>query len=264
MNDLLKAYRVQSVKGNVSLKDEVRLQSLVIQLNNDKLGINKNILEFEQNLKVLTGISAEIEPQLSDADAKEILAVQPFGDEDELKRKALENNSDYQYFLKLIDNSKLYAQWQKSLNVPDLNLGAGWDQNGGTYKNEVNLMIGIPLPLWKSNQGNVEKANYAIQQNQKNADYQKLDLETKVQAAYKTWKNQYDQFAEIKTTDLSNMELVYDGMLKNFRKGNISLIEFTDFMDSYRETALQIFDMKNEIIQSAEQLNQLVQTKIFY
>ncbi|SIS40809.1 outer membrane protein, cobalt-zinc-cadmium efflux system [Chryseobacterium shigense] len=264
MNDLLSAYRVQSAKGNVSLKDEVRLQSLVIQLNNDKLGINKNILEFEQNLKVLTGISDDIEPQLSDADAKEILAAQPFGDENELKKKALENNSDYLYFLKLIDNSKLYSQWQKSLNVPDLNVGAGWDQNGGTFKNEVNLMLGIPLPLWKSNQGNVEKANYAIQQNQKNAEYQKLNLETKVQAAYKTWKSQYDQLAEIKATDLSNMELVYDGMLKNFRKGNVNLIEFTDFMDSYRETALQIYDMKNEIMQSAEQLNQLIQTKIFY
>lgn len=264
MNDLLSAYRVQSAKGNVSLKDEVRLQSLVIQLNNDKLRINKNILDFEQNLKVLTGISDDIEPQLADADAKEILAAQPFGDENELKKKALENNSDYLYFLKLIDNSKLYSQWQKSLNVPDLNVGAGWDQNGGTFKNEVNLMLGIPLPLWKSNQGNVEKANYAIQQNQKNAEYQKLNLETKVQAAYKTWKSQYDQLAEIKTTDLSNMELVYDGMLKNFRKGNVNLIEFTDFMDSYRETALQIYDMKNEIMQSAEQLNQLIQTKIFY
>lgn len=264
MNDLLSAYRAQSAKGNVSLKDEVRLQSLVIQLNNDKLGINKNILEFEQNLKVLTGTSDEIEPLLSETDAKEILAAQPFGDEDELKKKALENNADYQYFLKLIDNSKLYAQWQKSLNVPDLNVGAGWDQNGGTFKNEVNLMVGIPLPLWKSNQGNVEKANYAIQQNQKNADYQKLNLETKVQSAYKTWKNQYDQLAEIKATDLSNMELVYDGMLKNFRKGNVNLIEFTDFMDSYRETALQIYDMKNEIMQSAQQLNQLIQTKIFY
>ncbi|KXH86066.1 transporter [Chryseobacterium kwangjuense] len=264
MNDLLNAYRVQSAKGNVSLKDEVRLQSLVIQLNNDKLGINKNILEFEQNLKVLTGVSDEIEPMLSETDAKEILTAQPFGDEEELKRKALENNSDYLYFLKLIDNSKLYAQWQKSLNVPDLNVGAGWDQNGGTFKNEVNLMVGIPLPLWKANQGNVEKANYAIQQNQKNADYQKLNLETKVQAAYKTWKGQYDQLAEIKTTDLGNMELVYDGMLKNFRKGNVSLIEFTDFMDSYRQTALQIYDMKNDIMQSAEQLNQLIQTKIFY
>lgn len=264
MNDLLSAYKVQSAKGNVSLKDEVRLQSIVIQLNNDKLGINKNILGFQQNLKVLTGITEDIEPQLSDSEAKEILTAQPFGDEEELKRKALENNADYQYNLKLIDNSKLYSQWQKSLNVPDLNVGAGWDQNGGTFKNEVNLIVGIPLPLWKSNQGNVEKANYAIQQNQKNADFQKLNLETKVQSAYQTWKNQYDQLAEIKTTDLDNMDLVYNGMLKNFRSGNVSLIEFTDFMESYRQTALQIYDMKNEIMQSAEQLNQLVQTKIFY
>ncbi|MDH6251108.1 cobalt-zinc-cadmium efflux system outer membrane protein [Chryseobacterium sp. H1D6B] len=264
MNDLLSAYKVQSAKGNVSLKDEVRLQSIVIQLNNDKIGINKNILEFEQNLKVLTGITDNIEPQLSESEAKDILASQPFGEEAELKKKALENNADYLYNLKLIENSKLYAQWQKSLNVPDLNLGAGWDQNGGTFKNEVNLLVGIPLPLWKSNQGNVQKANFAIQQNQKNADFQKLTLETKVQSAYQTWKSQYDQLSEIKATDLSNLELVYNGMLKNFRNGNVSLIEFTDFMESYRQSALQIYDMKNGIIQSAEQLNQLVQTKIFY
>ncbi|RNA63478.1 TolC family protein [Chryseobacterium nematophagum] len=264
MNDLLSAYKVQSAKGNVSLKDEVRLQSIVIQLNNDRVEINKNIVEFEQNLKLLTGITEDIQPQLSDTEAKETLVLQPFGNEEELKAKALENNADYQYYLKLIENSKLYAQWQKSLNVPDLNLGAGWDQNGGTFKNEVNLMVGIPLPLWKSNKGNVEKANYAIQQNQKNADYQRLNLETKVQSAYKTWKVQYDQLSEIQSTDLNNMELVYNGMLTNFRKGNVSLIEFTDFMDSYRETALQIYEMKNQLMQSAEQLNQLIQTKIFY
>lgn len=264
MNDLLKAYKIQSAKGNVSLKDEVRLQSIVIQLNNDKVGINKNILEFEQNLKVLTGITESIEPQISDLEAREILALQPFGEEDELKRKALENNADYLFNLKLIENSKLYAQWQKSLNVPDLNLGAEYDQASGTFNNEINLKVGIPIPLWKSNKGNVEKANYAILQNQRNADFQKLNLETKVESAFQIWRNQYDQLAEIKSKDLDNLDLVYNGMLKNFRNGNISFIEFTDFMESYRQTALQIYDMKNDLIQSAEQLNQLVQTKIFY
>ncbi|MFL9835028.1 TolC family protein [Chryseobacterium terrae] len=264
MNDLLKAYKIQSAKGNVSLKDEVRLQSIVIQLNNDKVGINKNLLEFEQNLKVLTGITENIEPQISEQEAKEILAAQPFGDEAELKRKALENNADYLFILKLIDNSKLYAQWQKSLNVPDLNVGMEYDQASGTFNNEINLKVGIPIPLWKSNKGNVEKANYAIKQNQKNAEFQKLSLETKVQSAFQVWKTQYDQLSEIKSTDLSNLDLVYDGMLKNFRNGNISLIEFTDFMESYRQTALQIYDMKNDLMESAIQLNQLVQTKIFY
>ncbi|WP_265428789.1 TolC family protein [Chryseobacterium sp. YIM B08800] len=264
MNDLLKAYKVQSAKGNVSLKDEVRLQSIVIQLNNDKVGINKNLLEFEQNLKVLTGITENIEPEISDEEAKQILTAQPFGDDEELKRKALENNADYLFILKLIDNSKLYAQWQKSLNVPDLNVGAEYDQASGTFNNEINLKVGIPIPLWKSNKGNVEKANYAIKQNQKNAEFQKLNLETKVQSAFQIWKTQYDQLAEIKSTDLSNLDLVYDGMLKNFRNGNISLIEFTDFMESYRQTALQIYDMKNDLMESAIKLNQLVQTKIFY
>lgn len=264
MNDLLAAYRVQSAKGNVSLKDEVRLQSIVIQLNNDKTGISKNIFNYEQDLKVLTGIAEDIEPQLSESEAKDLLAAQPFGDEAELQKKALENNAGYLYNVQLIDNSKLYAQWQKSLNVPDLNLGAGWDQNGGTFKNEVNLLVGIPLPLWKSNRGNADKANFAVQQNQKNTDFQKLTLEASVQAAYRTWKAQYDQLSQISTRDLNNMDLVYNGMLNNFRKGNISLIEFADFMDSYRETALQIYDMKNSLMQSVEQLNQLVQTKIFY
>jgi cobalt-zinc-cadmium efflux system outer membrane protein len=264
MNDLLSAYRVQSAKGNVSLKDEVRLQSIVIQLNNDKLNISKNILEFEQNLKILTGISEDIEPLMSESEAREILAAEPFSDEEELKRKALTNNANYLYNLKLIDNSKLYAQWQKSLNVPDLNVGVAWSQSGGAFNNEANLTLGIPLPLWKVNRGNVEKANYAIEQNQKNADYQKLYLETKVQSAYKTWKAQYDQLFEIKNDDLKNMDIVYDGMLANFRKGNVTFVEFTDFMDSYRQTILQIYDMKNGVVQSAEQLNQLVQTKIFY
>lgn len=264
MNDLLKAYKIQSAKGNVSLKDEVRLQSIVIQLNNDKVEINKNILEFEQNLKVLTGISEGVEPEISDNEAKEILASQPFGNEEDLKRKAIENNADYLFGLKLIENSQLYALWQKSLNVPDLTVGAEYDQASGTFNNEINLKVGIPLPLWKSNRGNVEKAKYAIKQNQKNAEFQKLDLETKVQAAYQMWKNQFDQLSEIKSTDLDNLDLVYNGMLKNFRNGNVSLIEFTDFMESYRQTALQIYDMKNELIQAAEKLKQLVQTKIFY
>jgi len=264
MNDLLSAYRVQTAKGNVSLKDQVRLQSIVIQLNSDKVEINKNILGFEEDLKILTGIPDDIDPSLSETEAKDLLSAQPFGDTEELKKKALENNADYQYYLKLIDNSKLYSQWQKSLNVHDVNVGAGWDQNGGTFKNEVNLLIGIPLPLWKSNRGNVEKAGYAIQQNQKNADFQKLSLETKVQSAYQIWKNQYEQLTGIQSTDLDNLELVYQGMLKNFRSGNVSLIEFTDFMDSYRDAVLQVYDMKNNLIQSAEKLNELVQTKIFY
>lgn len=264
MNDLLSAYKTQVDKGNISLKDYVRLQSIVIQLNNDKIEINNNILAFQQKMKVLTGTSESISPELSKAEENELLIAQPFGDQEILKEKALANNADYLYNLKLIDNSKLYAQWQKSLNAPDLNLGAEYDQASGTFNNEINLKIGIPIPLWKVNKGNVERAKYAIQQNEKNLEYQKLNLETQVESAYQTWKNQYDQYFELKPVDTENLNTVYNGILKNFRNGNISLMDFTDFLESYRQTVLQVYEMKKQIMISAEEINQLVQTKIFY
>lgn len=264
MNELLAAYKIQTDKGNISLKDYVRLQSIVIQLNNDKIEINNNILAFQQNMKILTGISENILPNISKLDENDLLISQPFGDLEILKEKALVNNADYLYNLRLIENSKLFAQWQKSLNTPDLNLGAEYDQNSGTFRNEINLKVGIPIPLWKVNKGNVEKAKYAIQQNEKNSEYQKLNLETQVESAYQTWKNQYDQYFELKPVDVENLNTVYNGILKNFRSGNISLMDFTDFLESYRQTVLQIYEMKKQIMISAEQLNQLVQTKIFY
>lgn len=264
MTDLLKAYKVQTNKGNVSLKDQVRLQSIVIQLNNDKIEINNAIVGLNQKLQVITGIPEPIHPLVSDDEIKRLLANQAFGNVEVLKEKAMENNADYLYGLKLIDNSKLYATWQKSLNVPDLNLGLSWDQNGGTYRNEFNLNIGIPIPLWKANKGNVQKANYSVEQSLKSAEFQKITLLTQVDSAYQIWKNQYEQFTNMDPTDLDNLNIVYQGILKNFRNGNVSLMEFTDFMESYRQTVLQVYEMKKQIMLSAEQLNQLVQAKIFY
>ena len=264
MEELLAAYNVQVKKGNISLKDKVRLQSFVIQLNNDKIASNNEILALQKTLKVLTGIFEDITPDVESLDASQLLDLSTADDLEQIKSKAITHNADYQYAQRLIDNAKLYAQWQKSLNVPDLNLGAAWDQNGGTFRNEFNLNVGIPIPLWKSNKGNVDKASYAIQQNQKNAEFQKLDLETQVASSYNTWKNNYNQLKTITEEDIKDLHAVYNGMLKNFRNSNISLIEFTDFMDSYRETMLQLYDMRRQVILSAEQLNQLVQTKIFY
>jgi len=264
MNDLLEAYKVQQKKGNVSLRDQVRLQSIVTQLNSDKTEIRNTIIALQQNLKLLTGIQDEIIPELSEPESAELLASQPFGDSSVLKEKAVQNNADYLYNVKLIDNSKLFAQWQKSLNTPDLNLGLEYDQNSGTFRNEINLKVGIPIPLWKTNKGNLEKANFAVQQSQKNAGFQKLNLETQVESAYQTWKNRFDLFNQLKVQDVQDLETVYNGIMKNFRNGNISLIEFTDFTESYSQTVLQMYEMKKQILISAEELNSLVQTKIFY
>ncbi|OPB91073.1 transporter [Elizabethkingia miricola] len=264
MNDLLEAYRIQTQKGNTSLKDEVRLQSVVINLNNDKVTINNNILQQQQSMKVLTGINDTMLTGFADEEANKLMAMQPLMTVDEIKQKALDNNADYLFSLKTIDNNKTFLKWQKSLNVPDINVGGAWSQNGGTYNNEIDFTIGIPIPLWKKNKGNVVRAQVQIEQSQKTVEMKKQQLETQLDMAYQTWQNQYQQYFALKPQDMDNLEVVYQGILKNFRKGNVSLIEFTDFTDSYRQTILQLYEMKKQIMISAEEINHLTQSKIFY
>ncbi|MBF8457337.1 TolC family protein [Kaistella sp. G5-32] len=263
LTDLVKAYKVQTAKGNIALKDEVRLQAIVLDLNNEKLQIRNSISSQLQDLHTLTGISGEIAPEVNDDEADTTIRKQTLNSLDEIKQKALENNADYLYVQKAVESSKSYYNWQKSLNIPDVTGGLQWNQSNGIFKNEVNFTVGIPIPLWKQNEGNVQKAKTLIDQSQKNSEFKKLEVESNVTAAYQTWQNNYDAYFNIQQKDLNNLEAVYKGMQDNFRKGNVTLIDFTDFTNSYKETVLKINEMQKQIVISAEELNQLVQTPIF-
>ncbi|QBO58286.1 TolC family protein [Chryseobacterium salivictor] len=263
LTDLVKAYKVQTAKGNIALKDEVRLQTMVLALNNEKFQIRNAVFSQLQNLHTLTGISDDIIPEMSEDEVQILIKNQPLISLNELKKIALEHNADYLYGLKSIENSKSYYKWQKSLNIPDVTGGLQWNQNSGIFKNEINFTVAIPIPLWKQNQGNVQKAQILVEQSQKNTDYQKQELENKITAAYQNWQNNYTQYFGIELADLNNLNAVYKGMQNNFRKGNITLMDFTDFSNSYKETVLQIDEIKKQVVISAEQLNQLIQTPIF-
>lgn len=263
ITDLVTAYKVQTAKGNIALKDEVRLQAIVLDLNNEKLQIRNSISTEVQNLHTLTGISGDILPDVSPDEVSEILKKQPLNSLSEIRQKALENNADYLYAAKSIESNTSYYKWQKSLNTPDVTGGLQWNQNSGIYKNEVNFTVGIPIPLWKQNAGNVKKAKALIDQSQKNSEGKKLEIENSVTAAYQTWQNNYNLYFSIEQIDINNLNAVYKGMQDNFKKGNVSLIDFTDFTNSYKETTLKLNEMQKQVVMSAEELNQLVQTPIF-
>ncbi|WP_304343269.1 TolC family protein [Chryseobacterium koreense] len=263
MNDLLKAYRVQTAKGNISLKDQVRLNSIVLSLNNDKIQINNEIVSLNQTMMTLTGNPQIIIPELSAEESNKLLKSAPLQDLEELQQQALQNNADYLFSLKAIENNKVNYNLQKSMNIPDLTTGLQWNQSSGLYQNEVNFNVSIPIPLWKRNEGNVKKAQMQIEQSQKITDFKKLSLLNAVGSAYQTWHNQYQMYQEMPQKDVQDLETVYIGMTENFRRGNVTLIEFTDFMDSYKQTTLQLLEIQKQILISAEELSRLTQTKIF-
>ena len=65
----------------------VRLQALVINVQNDKIEVSNNIIQQKQTLKLLTGSDTEVLPELSDEDMNQQLEKQPLISISELQQK---------------------------------------------------------------------------------------------------------------------------------------------------------------------------------
>lgn len=262
IENLLASYEVQADKGNVPLKDVVRLQSLLLNLKNDRIAIQKDITENKQKLNLITGIDEDLVPA---ADENELILNfnSPKYSEGELFNIAKEKNPDYLTAMKQVENQELAVKLQKSLSVPDITAGLAYDQVGGAFKNEVNFTLGIPLPLWNRNKGNIKIAEAELSQSKFNKDQKTLELKTQVNSALSIWKEQKKEYTSLSKSINENLDAVYQGVLKNFQRRNISLLEFTDFMESYNQSTLQLNEMRKQLILSGEQINHITNTTIF-
>ena len=154
-------------------------------------------------------------------------------------------------------------QWQRSLAIPDLTVGLAYDQNGGAFHNQVNLVLGMPLPIWNRNGGRIRAASARVQE----ADYRKqseaIRLKADIHAAYAAYLLARADEQKIEQVLTSNADLVYQGVYENFSKRNITLMEFTDFLESYHNSQIQLRNVRKSLTQACEQLNYVTGSNLF-
>ena len=262
LDSLIHSYTTQVQKGNMPMKDLVRLQSLYFGFKQQKSDLYNNIIENRRNLQLFIGNTNTIVPKPSENEMT-IYQSTTIASVDTLKNRALANRTDLLMAQKQVEAANTNVKWQKSLAVPDLSVGLSYDQRGSAFKNEVNFSLGIPLPLWNRNQGNIKIAK--AQQSQ-SAIQQSLTTNTvinEVNAAFEKWLEAQSNFTLLNAESLKNFNDVEAGVLKNFKDGNISLIEFTDFMESYTLSMMQFHQFAKNLINACEEINYTTNTKIF-
>lgn len=263
IDSLAIAYSAQANKGNIPLRDVVRLQSLLMSLKNDLIDIQKTINDEQETLKTITGISENIDPVLVVTEIEKEINIQRIPPIDSLVQIAMQKNPEFLGSMKMIESNEKMLKWQQSLATPDLTAGASYDQSGGAFHNQINLTLGIPLPLWNKNKGNIQAAKIQVAQATTQKDYKVLELKSKIENAYTSWSQKQSLFSQRVLDDGTNLDLVYKGVLQNFLKRNISLLEFTDFMESYNQSIAQINELKKSLLLSCETINYIVNEKIF-
>lgn len=60
-----------------------------------------------------------------------------------------------------------------------------------------------------------------------------------------------------------NFEKLIAGVNETFRKRSISLLEFIDYYESYKETCIQLYDTRKDLLLAMENLNRVIGQNVF-
>lgn len=256
------AYDVLQAKGVVTLKDAVRIRSLLYSLLAERTELQNQESDLQASLQLL--LQNNKAWFIADAAKDDITSQQ-------LQQLNLQQLIDTayanRYDLLLAQNNLLYSnqnyRLQKALAKPDITLGGEFDKRGSFVDNASFLTVGIDLPFFHRNQGNIKAAKISIDQSKVQLNLQQQTVENDVQKAYTKLLNTAKMLQAIDPHFYEQFEHLLQGVTENFQKKNISLIEFTDFYESYKKNILQFNQLQNQQAQAFEALQFAVGKTIF-
>jgi cobalt-zinc-cadmium efflux system outer membrane protein len=258
---LITSYQVQVDKKNIPLKDLVRLKSVYVKINNDKSEETAVLIEQQQKLNTLLGITATITTVYTGTDADAYAAN--IIDYNDVLNKSLTSRPDLNYANLEVESATVNVSLQKKLAIPDVTLRAGYNQQGDAFLHQANIGLGVPIPLFNRNKGNIQTAKIQVEQGLKNAEYKRLQITNEVLAAYQNYTRSVEEYRRITKLINDDFDAVFAGINNNFQKGNVSMIEFADFFESYNEAQTEVERIKEQLALAAAQINFVTGTKNF-
>ncbi len=261
LQQLITNYEVQVAKNNIALKDLVRLKSVYVKINNDKSEETKVLIEEQQKLNVLLGTTATIKTEYSSTDAG-AFAARGFNYE-EMLSKSLQNRADLNQARLSTESAVLNLKLQRSLAIPDVTLRGGYNQQGDAFHNQYNLGLAISLPFFDRNKGNIQKAKVEQLESSKNVDYKQLEVTNEVLAAYQNFTRSVEEYKRINMLVNQDFDAVFNGINSNFQKGNVSMIEFADFIEAYNDAQTEVERVKKQLAVAAAEINFVTGTNNF-
>ncbi|GAB3516265.1 TolC family protein [Emticicia fontis] len=245
-------------KGIIPIKDITRIRALQFSLDTERKDLKVQMLERQVTLRTITGTRNEVffVPQ-TDKNTLDALSIQTLT-LDNLITTALENRPD----LRLQQSSLKYEQqnlvYQKALKVPDLQAGLTYDRAGSSVPNYFAATFQIGLPIFNKNQGNIKAAEYRIQSAQKQVLSQEDRVIGDIQLAYRKALEADQLYKSYDNAFMIDFDKLFDNVKVSFDKRIISMLDFIDFYESYKSSAVQMNRLQNDRINAIEEINFMV------
>jgi cobalt-zinc-cadmium efflux system outer membrane protein len=251
----VQVYQMQQQRGNIPLKEVVRLKAFLFMLGNERKELKNEILERQAVMHTLLGYTAGtyIQPQadkqqIDKANVREFTIPQ-------LSEIALQHRSDLKLYAANVRRANQNLALERANAVPDMRIGGVYDRAGSYINNYYGITLAMDLPVFNRNQGNIKAARFGLEKSRTQQDNLQLSVNNELSKVYQQAleaDNLYKNFDSQFTADFNRM---IEGMTRSYEKRNITLIEFIDFSESYRASIVQMNQLQTDRINALEQLN---------
>jgi len=261
LEETVQMMKNQYEKGNVSLKDYTRVRATFFALYNDR---SRLLQEHYQNVNTIRTLLAT-EQRIKVAPTEEELSI--YSTEKlqlkNLQTLALENRAAIKIANEQVEFANINHNLQKKMAVPDLRVGVVYDQSGSYVPNYTGLSIASSLPFFNRNQGNIKQAEIQIKQAENDLKYTQLAIKNEVDDTYNQLLSIETEYKKVSSSFESQLDVMTDKLIENYKKGNLTLIEFTDLFEAYNSSLIAINQLKAQRMALFEELNYLTGTELF-
>ena len=254
---LLGGMKIQQEKGNISLMEISRLESMLFSLRKEKNERENDLLTTRGELNLLLNLPEDTQVQLSlDEEVLQQLDLSQLSFAD---LKAIINERlDQKIARSTVNASRANLKLQKSMAFPEFSVKGNYDRVGNFINDYFAIGVSLSVPIFNRNQGNIKAARFSIQQAGVQQEYAANRADMELFTAY-TSLEKATQLYQSTNMDLErNFEKLITGVNENFTRKNISLLEFIDYYDSYKETCIQLYEIKKNVFLAMENLNTVV------
>ncbi|MFA5804400.1 MAG: TolC family protein [Melioribacteraceae bacterium] len=227
IDEIASTAKQRLLEGDIS---EYELQRILIEVN--KLRTEVKEIELQRNnflnqLKLLIGYDADKELQTIPIESLQSITQT----DKELLKRALQNRKDLKAAEQLIESESAFLSHNKLKIIPNINLTAGYKKQLSDYAGSV-FQLNFEIPLFKRNQFEIEQSEVDLNFLEQQKEYLIKQIGTEVHASFAKFKLYETLIANKNDIPLQN---VFTSAAYSYEQGEISLVEFIDGLNAFKE-----------------------------
>lgn len=263
LTQVVNAFAQEEGKGYISEKEVVRIRAQLYSFISEYNDLINSINDTESELRLILQARSNffIDPIVDTAALDKLDPAQYTLST--LLDSAYHNRTDLRIARTNTRINQLNYDYQKALAIPDPSLNLGYDEAGGFLYGYYGIGVSFDVPVFNRNQGNIKNAKALIANTEATQRYTQATVDDNISTSLRKAFAQDRMIHSIDPKFAADFERLTGEVIKNYQKRNISILDFLDFYDSYKQNAVQLNTILYNRVSAFEDINFYTGTNFF-